>query len=301
MRFSEFLSDMEFKSSFKRKEIIAQLQLHSKEFSSLDDITFSRWVNNVTVPSLHKQIIIAGYFGVSMGDFSKLLDHPELPKTVKSTVSRVFDELDSGYHRLNYFPSISTYAKVKLQRLQFSEFWDLLGGFYEQLKVYLDVKEEVTSKGVSTEIIVISIQEADRFLSHITFVMNSSVFTDFIKMKDYSVDDSVLVHVSYYSCREYHYLLFGSMLSHIIDSGKQVNYLYVAFRDRRFLSFVTMMNGKLVHVYKDDESHSNIYIAKFDWHQFISHNMTFCMIKDNLEGVRLLSDGTEIEIGRLIN
>ncbi|MFH0257978.1 hypothetical protein ACGRL8_13355 [Vibrio rumoiensis] len=239
MIFSEVLSCLESDCGLKRKEIIARLQLYHVEFAFLDDVTFSRWVNNVSSPTLYKQLLLVVFFNLPLVDFIRILDKPKIAKKALNVFENIFDELDESYHRLHYYSNMSMDAEVCLETMETKEYWEKFGCFYQQLDFYSDVINMKPSLNPIKERTVISIEKSNYLLSHVSFILNPN--KDFRELTNLEIDDSdVFVNVSYYSCREYFHILLGSMMSYVAVNKEFVRSIYFSFRDRKFIKYIEM-------------------------------------------------------------
>lgn len=102
MKFSEYLLLMINKNKKKQKEMICDLNLKYKKLNSLDEVTFSRWINSKTSPSLEKQLLIAHYLEKGAIKFIKNIDIPKNKKAVEVAKKDAFMKINNKYHDIYY-------------------------------------------------------------------------------------------------------------------------------------------------------------------------------------------------------
>ncbi len=103
MSFSLYLKNKISKNNIKRGVLIARLNLYHTEFTNLDGITFSRWINNKTTPSPYKQILIAHYFNDDIISFLKNeMTIKRESKHIASNFHKLMNNIEKSYCNISY-------------------------------------------------------------------------------------------------------------------------------------------------------------------------------------------------------
>ncbi len=86
--------------------IIAKLQLFSSLFEKLDSVTFSRWVNARTIPSIEKQLMVIKCFELDLYSHLSYISLPREPShALKKTMTAFLILLrrhTTVYSKLNF-------------------------------------------------------------------------------------------------------------------------------------------------------------------------------------------------------
>ncbi|HIF9381079.1 TPA: hypothetical protein ACX6RR_000879 [Photobacterium damselae] len=160
MYFYEYLKN---KTSGKsNKEIIAKLNLFHPIFKNLDEVTFSRWINNKIIPSNKKIALIVLFFN---DDYIKAISHIKLKATTKSTnkamkikQKKLSDPYFSFYDdiniiEMNSFQEFPLFYSPKVKRI--------INNANKELKD--SIKKIILFKGIQTYVYSIFLEVKDSF------------------------------------------------------------------------------------------------------------------------------------------
>ncbi|WP_050919928.1 hypothetical protein [Vibrio campbellii] len=120
-QFATFLKNGPLKK-MTRVELLRTLQLFSAEFSGLDPVTLSRWINQKTVPSFERQILIAIASNTQECFLASFRNDGtvNVPRKLKNAYSQLNARFNNNYHSIAFDLRRTIYLHAK--RLSWSEY-----------------------------------------------------------------------------------------------------------------------------------------------------------------------------------
>lgn len=279
MKFDELLKVLEKGVNKTKVEIIAELRVYHKSFERLDKITYSRWFNGVTTPSLYKQILILKCFNKSIFDIIDVFDDIPVLKYQQEIYNGIFDSIENGYYRVRYKNNLcqDDFSKlnISMKVLASLDEDDMLERFYEQMEFY----EKIKSLPIDTH--VVYLKESNELRSHTAFFYNVNKVKNFLHIKSKLNSKSIFIHVGYYDSRKYHELIISLMFNCILDNYPDTETVYAAFRTSNFHSYIYVLGGEIIKVYNEEYHDDRVYLARFDWYKLVSNSLIFNFIRKN--------------------
>lgn len=295
--FCNLLKKLELKSNDSRKEIIAKLQMYHPIFSSLDEITFSRWVTGYSQPSMLKIILLNKYFSAPLTELIELIPMCKISQKEHKAYDRLFTHVDDSYHRVSYYPENSEQVYLKHSSLSTDDHREQLGSFYNSFGTYRFIFQKMDDNHHTTQIELFTLEWCSHILSHTSYIHDFSQFAHYLNISiNTSNERSILINVSYYTYKHFYAILFGSMLNHVIEHHTQLDSVYIAFRGQLSIAYIESIGGEIIWSKKETNLLGNIYIARFDFNTLISNPMIFNFIKGSKSSYEALKKNGNIYI-----
>ncbi len=281
MKFGNYLLHMLNKKNKSQTKFVCELQLKFDIFNALDEITFSRWVNNRTTPSLEKQLLIAHHFEKKMSFFVSNIEKQKCKKSVMITFNETFNKIENAYHKINYKSSLESEKTLYLMHMNKETHRLLLGDFYTQFQMYQELFSHIDKERLSITTTVFAIKKHGEIISHVSYNQNVGKLIPDIK-KELCLDnssDSISINIGYYSNKENYSILIGHLFSHLIDKFMSVKDIYIISNGRYFIDFLEELGGEIVIFRKEKKHIGDIYIFKFNFTKLLSNPFMFNQIK----------------------
>lgn len=266
MKFSEYLLLMINKNKKKQKEIICDLNLKYKKLNSLDEVTFSRWINSKTSPSLEKQLLIAHYLEKGAIKFIKNIDIPKNKKAVEVAKKDAFMKINNKYHDIYYSKPLKKEESLHLINVNKNMHIPSLEFFYNPSNLH----RLLLSHKENSNITVLAIKDKCSFIGHLTLIRkihNAHLFLKATNIKPN--EDSILIDFGYFPDESTFSLLIGHMFSHLMSEKLKNHDVYIMLRGKNFINLLEKLGGILITAIKED-NYGNIFILKFNFINLLS-------------------------------
>ncbi len=236
--FDKVLFDWINSSGLSRSDFIAKLQMFDYEnFSGLDAITLSRWINGKTTPPIYKQILIGKCLNIDLVEFIINIDGSQL--RCSSKLSKV---VSNFVKVLDYVQPIFSYKKARQQvkvyydELDFQTFDMYFGDFYrniDPLNKFISGLYELGSDLVYPAIRVLN--ENDEVVGHWVSVESLESLNgkySFVSLTKKELKESCLINVCFFnSSKHYFELIVNAICNYLIMpkySEKRFVYFFVS-------------------------------------------------------------------------
>lgn len=284
MSFSKYLRSKLSEGGVNSKSIIARLQLFSNVFEKLDSVTLSRWVNNHTVPSLEKQLLVFQCFETKLYPYLQYASLPSISRTSTKVYESVFDSLESSYHSILTCHSASTATGTATEKVSWPELRNIVPGFYESTSSYQHLINETENKW-KNDITLCSFRSGNKVISHLSmsknihqlkYIFKGNLDIDFNK-------ESLFFNIGYYACRNHYNVLIGIFLNYICDKHERVKDFYVIVRGVKFLELIEDFGGRLLSANKESKVVGNVYLIRLNITEILSNPFIFSLLKESYE------------------
>ncbi|MGF1901074.1 hypothetical protein [Aliivibrio sifiae] len=297
MKFGQYLLHMLNNKNKTQTRVVCELQLKFDIFSSLDEITFSRWVNNKTTPSLEKQLLIAYHLEKKMSFFISNIDNKKCKKSLITKFDETFERIENSYHQINYRKSLKEDKTLSLMNMNKETHRISLGCFYNQFKIYKDIFSYIDNNKIDITTTVLAIKNNGEVISHISFNRNIEKIIPYVQKKHTSdMEKSISINIGYYSNKESYNILTGHLFCHLIDNFISINKIYVISNGKYFNDFLEELGGEICIQDKDKENIGDTYIFKFNFIQLLSNPFIFNQIKNSYNSFIELKKNLIIDI-----
>lgn len=283
MSFSTYLKRKLSEEGVNSKSIIAKLQLFSSSFEKLDPVTLSRWLNERTIPTLEKQLLVVLCFDFRFYPYLEHIISPVASRSLLKVYESVFKNIESSYHSiLTYKEAYNSNLKPSIEKINWSKLQCLLPDFYESISSYhrvlpdlnLSDENDVTFCSLRSGEKVVSHLSVSKDINYLKVMFGHNVNIDFDKK-------SLVFNVGYYSNREHYKILVGLLLNHICNHHEEIEEFYVIARGMGFLTLIESFGGKLLSANKEDDFIGNVYLLKMDFIKTISNPFMFSLLKES--------------------
>lgn len=279
LKFSDFLNQVIAKK-MSRKELLVALHLNHHEFQGIDAITLSRWANNVTKPSLFKQLLVADTAGV-LEEYLRLCDIPKMTKAMEEQVRQYTEQFESDYH---YIQSPQVEKRIRFKEGVSSDCRSLFKYIY-RFEIFRGLSKSLDLLGVTNNVKIFYIGDTSESESCIFFYEKFDEIFKVLGVGDdklphsISTNNSLFFGMAYFKNRQQFEYLFGLTFNYIIKNYFNRNYAYFTVRGIRSMRFFEALGSNLVYSYSEDSKLGNIYIYQIDIKKLCSNQLIFNMIK----------------------
>lgn len=137
MTFSTYLKKKLSDTGVSSKSVIAKLQLFSPAFEKLDPVTLSRWLNERTIPTLEKQLLVVLCLESKVYPYLEYISAPSVSRSLLKVYETVFNNIESSYHSiLTYKDASNSNLTPQLEELSWSNLQKSVPGFFESTQSY---------------------------------------------------------------------------------------------------------------------------------------------------------------------
>ncbi|ELA9298417.1 hypothetical protein ACNPJX_000045 [Vibrio parahaemolyticus] len=285
MQFDFFLKDIVLKK-IKSSDLILRLNLNYTEFHNLDQVTFSRWKNGVTTPSLMKQTLIALDTNCLL-EFFQCCDVPKVPNNLELKYEQYLKQFDNYYHRLQtdilntdcYFfkGNIDKSARIHKgyhDRLSTGREFNSLRKKYPSFDVELFYRSQ-EALGESSSFILYSLKP-----NVILRVLDLILFRE--SFDDVEYDNSVFVSLSYFCCKNDFEVMSGLFLNRVLLSKKQPDKLIFSVRGSECMCFFESLGAKKLCLVESSKYIGNIYLYSIEWTVLIGSSIVQKLIRNSI-------------------
>ncbi|TCN88482.1 hypothetical protein EDB65_102269 [Vibrio crassostreae] len=120
MNISHFLCVILTKIEDDQRTIVTRLNLYHHEFSTLDEVTFNRWVHAKTVPSVKRQILLCEFFNMNRIEFFNEYLEFKRHKKLKGHLVKFYEKLESS--AFNLHAGVANYNNYCRERLSMVDY-----------------------------------------------------------------------------------------------------------------------------------------------------------------------------------
>lgn len=286
------------KKNISQRSTVCALQLHHATFYSLDNVTFSRWVNNKTTPSLEKQLIIARYFEQDLNFFIQEINEPTPSNNIMDTYNKIFNFIDNTYHKMSYKKQSNDRRILNLINVEKHDYNVLLGDFYKQMEVYNRISTEMDASEHNMNTTVFMIKQQGKIISHISVNKDFRQFIPYIKQKvNYlSNSKSIFINVGHYSSRDNYEILIGHLFCYIIEQHENTEYCYILTRTQLFINLLEQLGGTVVVIQQEYPKDKRLCLLQFNLSKLLGQPFVFKKIKASYLSYCELKYNFEMEI-----
>ncbi|WP_039988191.1 hypothetical protein [Vibrio owensii] len=281
--FSWFLKEIVF-SKVSRKELLVSLQLSHPEFHGLDAITLSRWANNITKPSLYKQLLLAKSSD-SLKEFIEKCEEPKVTHATNRVYGNFIRRLDDPYFKV-LLPSNADDKVYYFNGNNFSgEPIHKSRSFRLQFDDVLNETLRKRNKSLNYEIFYTSTNKGKDATSFITFTRDvlkvfSSLSISTVDSPDVDFDKACLITLSFYKSKENYSLLTGLLLNHALEHYRSLETVFLVIRGREGMEWWEHIGAEYFSTLLISEDIGNCYIYKVDFYKVFGNPLMFKFLKD---------------------
>ncbi|WP_186176343.1 hypothetical protein [Vibrio jasicida] len=291
--FSKVLNRLCLDNGLSNLDAIALLQNSNyKEFSTLDQVTFSRWKTGKTQPCIYKQFYIISYL---VDDFKKFLsdndfEFDSVSIRHKNIVKKFSRSIDFSMTSFCYGKCDVDY-KISFVKQSHIEHQEYFGSFYKNIEALFEFKEELYKKGtdIKYQALIIS-DNQNNLLGHWAWIENLDKVVDnqseFIYLSDKKIKKSVLIGVGFYPNSKFFFeLIISSLVNYLFrcSSKKETAYVFVPSLTPLLNLCQIVFYGKIVKCYPSKSGNKvGIYLMEFDIMKIISSPLILSDLKRKL-------------------
>lgn len=279
------------KSKIKNKSrvhLLNELSNAYADFFQLDSVTLSRWINEKTVPSVHKQLLICNYFGDNIYEFIQkyLALNVRSSKNLERIKSNFYKEIEPTYNADIYSNILNEKRYIRVKKYKYGQLDCLFSIMYqnfEQYSKYHDVRDKFASPEAK-RVLFYEENTNGEMRSHaaITYDHTKKFLTKYMKDSlNIKIDESnvILCELAHYSNRNSVEKILAYIIKFYIDNGL-VNYtVYFISRGDKMREFAMSLGatpcGAIV---KDREK---LYPMKIEILKLISSPFVIGILMDN--------------------
>lgn len=280
MPFSQYLRSKLSVAGIDSKSLIAKLQLFSPVFEKLDSVTFSRWLNDRTIPSLEKQIQVLLCFESKFYPYLECINLPSVSRSFTKVYEEVFDNIESSYHSIITYKDLDSSISPSIEAMTWSQLQNAVPNFYESISSYERLFSEI-EKYNSSNITFCSIRNESKVISHFSASSDIEILST-IFSGDLDIDfkrKSVFINIGYCACRKHYDMLVGVLLNYIYDQHTSIDDFYVIVRRPDFLNLIESFGGKLISANREDDVIGNVYLLKVNVMKALTNPFIFSLLK----------------------
>ncbi len=298
MKFGCYLLHTLNKKNKSQTKLVCELQLNFDIFSSLDEITLSRWVHNKTTPSLEKQLLIAHHLEGDIINFISSIEKQKIKKSLMTSFNNTFKIIENSYHNISYHSLLKGNKDLSLINMNQETHRTLLGDFYKQFEMYENLFSYMNTNKLDIKTTVLAIKKNDEIVSHISFNQNAEKYIPCMTKtkKNHINTNSISINIGYYSTKEHYNILTGNLFCHLADNFMSVKKVYVISNGEYFNEFLEGLGGEIVILKKESKKIWDTYVFKFDFIKLLSNPFIFNQIKDNYLSYLTLKENLTLKI-----
>ncbi len=260
---------------YSHTEVVALLQSrYFSVFSGLDAGTFSRWITGRTVPTLHKQLLIAQCLKVDIVSFLLTIDVTELPPTVreKRATKQLFDSIDNSLARLSY-KEVSKNTRIEIADHTYANHSVLLEEFYQNISALrpfstalYSMKDAIHYKDIMLK------NKHDEIIGHCACVMDIQLINNipsFISMSKQEENRSFIIGSGYYASAEHYFeMVIITLCLYLLRYSHNKNYAYLFTIDYQpsIDFYINVLKAEKIKYYSplEDKDKMGVYLLKVD-------------------------------------
>lgn len=284
MKFDRFLDTIVL-GTISRSELLVRLHLAHEEFSGLDQITFTRWKNGITTPSLLKQLLICS----TAGCLREYFEYCEIPKpsiNLKSRYGQYLRQFDNHYHALN---TDKLKANYYYYHGEVSSSRSIYSSYLHQLSAHKEFIELAEKDNVTFDVDVI--YRSDRpFANASSFALFSlksekilCILEKICGLKEGRITSSkysAFLSLSYFSSSESYVNITGIMFNKLLWSSEQIDNVYFIIRGRESMNFYESIDAKKICLIEKSNVFGNVYLYEINWKDFIGNPIVIGLISE---------------------
>lgn len=284
MKFDRFLDTIVL-GTVSRSELLVKLHLAHEEFSGLDQITFTRWKNGITKPSLLKQLLISSTAGC-LNEYFEYCEIPQPSINLKSRYEQYLRQFDNHYHALKT-------DKLKVKYYYYhgdvSSSRTIYSGYFHQLATHKEFVELAEKHNITFDVDVV--YRSDKPLSNSSsFALFSTkadkilyILEEVCGLKEGRITSSkynAFISLSYFSSSESYVNIVGIIFNKLLWSSEQIDNVYFVIRGRESMNFYESIAAKKVCLIEKSNVFGNVYLYEINWKGFIGSPIVIGLISE---------------------
>lgn len=284
MTFKDFIKEIVLKK-IDRIQLITKLHLNHPEFSGLDQITFSRWKNGITTPSVLKQILIAKESD-TLWEYITSSETPNVNTNLSIKYQKYINQFDNYYHAVN-----DDFSKNKYYYYtgNVDDSVTIYGHFLDSSYVRNEFLEERVKKGVNfnVEVFYRSDKNMEEACSYVLLVREPSALFSLLEqvMRERVAisrfyNGCIYVSLSYFASSKDFEILAGFLLNHIFWQVIEQYDVMLTIRGKESINFLESIGAKRIALVEASKRIGNIYLYHLKWKDFVGSSVIIKIIKN---------------------
>lgn len=269
MSFDQFLQKKILITTSK-KELLIKLQLEHEEFHGLNSMTLTNWIKGRSIPSLHKQLLIAQSY-CCFYDYFEYFEGSKVSKEDERFFSSIIDKIDSPYHQI--LPS-SANTFFSYQKGKHSELYSYIKPFASKVGNFSTIFEQLRHTEANAELLAIKSEDNKKLESFIWISHGFDAYLDYmshsVKKHAFSEKDCLAITLVYYRYSEHFLLLIGILFNLLLEQYSFKRKLVLSSRGFEGLMISEHLGGKLISSFPGLKC-GNYYLHEFDTIRFLSN------------------------------
>ncbi|HIF9183896.1 TPA: hypothetical protein ACX6PV_000841 [Photobacterium damselae] len=218
MSFKNFLKEKLNEKECSRIECIAKINLYHEEFRNLDSVTFSRWANGKTIPSLYKQVLLCNFFGYDLMEFIKNRHYSlsSKGKKIEYIYEKAMNEINNSIHNISYNYTRNMSASFNIKKYTKEEYRESFYNFYCNFDTYLSLFKKIDENSILPVSLTFEKYKNDHIVSHesISFITkeNKNLFLSFFNVEIKDIEDFWFVNIGYHVSRNFFSISFTTFI-----------------------------------------------------------------------------------------
>ncbi|HIF9312792.1 TPA: hypothetical protein ACX6Q1_001070 [Photobacterium damselae] len=285
MSFKNFINEQTLSMEHSRVSYIAKINLYHKEFINLDSVTFSRWVNGRTVPSLFKQILLCLFFKTDVMTFIKNKNYTitSKGKKLEDTYTKTMRNISNSIVNINYSYSRDTTSKYQVSVYKKNEYRKKYAIFYNNFTIYKDFLSKIDSLSIIPITLTFEELRNNHIVGHdsISYVSkeNKKHFCEFFNITLNDIDDFWFANIGFHSSSN-SFKLALTVMFYFLYYQKKDDYLSLIRGEEAFHNLTEIGYQQIGKTMNDHGE--NIYLARCNIFKAMSHPFVISEMSDIL-------------------
>ncbi|MCG3815971.1 hypothetical protein I3256_08465 [Photobacterium damselae] len=281
MSFKDFLSYQINESFLTRKECIAKLNLYHDEFINLDSVTFSRWMNGRTIPSLLKQLLICDFFQYDIFVFIKknYYSITNKGKILNEKFNKIMKDEEPTIGKISYYYTEKHDSHYTIHKYYNESFQNTYKIFYSNFEIYNNIFLNLYDTSKKNIHITFEERINNHFVSHdaISLIKDVNTFSSFFNLDEKCINSDFFWfgNLGYLRSRQ------TSIISHILllyFIYMTKSYFFISLlRSEQILNIATEIGYKQITKTIFDNN-QKLYLTRCDIFDAISHPFVITQI-----------------------
>lgn len=291
--FSDYLKQGPLKNKL-HTDLLRELHLSTSFFQGLDTVTLSRWVNDRTVPSLSKQLLMAISTN-TLDLFFEYCDNIDITpsKSLSVTYQNFKKQFDNSYHQILMEPEQAT---IFQEYLTWEQYIKRTAFIRKKTKFLSLVDERITTiKQPLNKICFFSIRDENgRTISYSGIMSDPYKFSNILNIDEDILIDTTASIMPYYHNSSHENILRGLSLNHaLIHSNKYHAYI---MRGKNAMTLADAIASMPLQFFSEKNAIGNHYIYKMPTHELLGNSTCLPSILDARHLYKRLMNQTEIKL-----
>ncbi len=239
MSFKNFLKEKLNEQECSRIECIAKINLYHEEFRNLDSVTFSRWINGKTIPSLYKQVLLCDFFEYDLMEFIRNRHYScqSKGKKIESIYEKTMSDINNSIHNISYNYTRTMSASFSIKKYSKVEYRKVYYHFYSNFITYKELFKIIDKNSIYPITFVFEKYKNNHIISHdsIAYVSEDTkdLFLDFFNTDIRDINSFWFVNIGYHVSRHFFSLSFTTLI-YFLYKQKTKNYLSLIRGEKAF-------------------------------------------------------------------